>query len=347
MTQQTKVGILVVIALAIFMVGVFVLGQQEHLWERKVPYEVHFARTNGLAEGAQVSLNGVPIGSVSDMRFPADPTANYIVVTVKVAEDAAPRVRENTVATIRTLGLLGDRYIELGAGSPDSPPVQPGGLIASLDPVDYEAVLGQSGDIVTNVVQVSASLRSVLQSIERGEGLLGAMLRNRELGESTLVDLQRTMANIQKTSGSLEAVLKRVNRGEGLLGRFTKDDKESQELWTRLNRSVKSLDELTNRLSEGHGTVARLVGDEEYAQRVLGHLDSTLTDLSSVAAKIDRGQGTAAKVINDPALYDEAKGLVGGARRSWLLGLYRGVTGLWPFGGDEAPAKAPVDAPSP
>jgi len=36
--------------------------------------------------------------------------------------------------------------------------------------------------------------------------------------------------------------------------------------------------------------------------------------------------------VNDPSLYHEAKALVGSARRSWLLGVYKGVSGLWPFG---------------
>ena len=99
-----------------------------------------------------------------------------------MTRNVAPRLRENSVATIRTYGLLGDRYIELTAGSPDAAPVQPGGLLSSIDPIDYEAVLGQSGDIVTNIVEVTASLKDVLGAIQRGEGLLGAMVRNRELG---------------------------------------------------------------------------------------------------------------------------------------------------------------------
>src|SRR5262249_33548848 len=158
-------------------------------------YEIHFARAGGLMVGAGVSLTGVPVGSVSEMRFPDDPARSYIQVRIKVAGDVAPRIRENSVASIRTLGLLGDRYIEISAGSADSNPVAAGGIINAIDPIDYEAVLGQSGDIVTNIVEVTASLKTVLQSIEHGEGLLGAMVRNRELGEATLRDFQATMAH--------------------------------------------------------------------------------------------------------------------------------------------------------
>src|SRR5439155_407059 len=125
--------------------------------------------------------------------------------------------------------------------------------------VEYEAVLGQSGDIVTNVVEVTASLRVVLQAIERGEGLLGAMVRNRELGESTLVDLQHTMANVQDTTRSLEDILQRLNHGEGILGRLTRNTKEVDELFARVNHAAKSLDQLSDRLNRGRGTVGKLM----------------------------------------------------------------------------------------
>src|SRR5947208_1203716 len=222
--QTARVGFLVFVALAILVATIMSLGGEQKFWERKVQYEVHFARTNGLQVGAPVSLTGVTIGSVAEMRFPPDPTASYIQVLVNVLGDATPRIHENSVATIRTFGLLGDRYVELSAGSPDSPPLPAGGLISSIDPVDYEAVLGQSGDIVTNVVEVTASLQAALQ------------------------------------------------------------------------------------------------------------------DLKNVAEKLDRGEGTLGKLVNDPSLYHEAKALVGGARRSWLLGVYKGFSGLWPFGGGGAEA---------
>src|SRR5205823_5884640 len=157
-----KIKLLVATALAILMVTTFSLNQEQPFWERKIQYEVHFTRTGGLQTGAPVSLSGVPIGTVVEMRFPPDPAVSHIQVLINVKGDIAPRIREDTVASIRTIGLLGDRYIELSAGAPESPPVPPGGLIASIDPIDIEALAGQGGDIVTNVVEVTASLKDVL-----------------------------------------------------------------------------------------------------------------------------------------------------------------------------------------
>jgi phospholipid/cholesterol/gamma-HCH transport system substrate-binding protein len=340
-SQHLRVGLLVLTALVVFMATIFSLGQRDHVWERKTEYEIHFARAGGLIVGAGVSLTGVPVGSVTAMRFPTDPTVSYIEVRVKIAGDVASRVRENTVATIRTLGLLGDRYIELSAGSSDAPPLPAGGVINSIDPIDYEAVLGQSGDIVTNVVEVTASLKTVLGAIERGEGLLGAMLRNRDLGEATLRDFQATMSHVQETSNALEEILQRVRRGEGLLGRLTQNTKESEALVRGLTRTAQSLDDFTARLTQRRGIAARLVDDEAYARRVLENLDRTLAELAQVMEKLNKGEGTLGRLVNDPALYEDTQGLVGQARRSWLLRLFGGGDGETP------PPPSPTPGPAP
>ena len=331
MPRNTRIGILVAVAIAIVIATIFSLGAEQRFWERKMQYEVHFSRTGGLQNGSQVTLNGVLIGSVVDMRFPPDPAVTYIQVLINVRSDAAGRIREDTVASIRTYGLLGDRYIELSAGSPDAPPIPPGGLIASIDPVDIEAVLGRGGDIVTNIVEMTTSLKDVLQTIQRGEGLLGAMLRNRELGEAMLVDLQHTLANMRETTSSLDQIVGRLNRGEGMLGQLVGDSREARELSRHVQRAARSLDEFTQRANRGRGALVRLVEDEAYANRVLGNIDRAAADLASVAAKLDHGHGTAGKLVNDPALYDETKSLVGGVRSSWAARLF-GLGGSPPRG---------------
>jgi phospholipid/cholesterol/gamma-HCH transport system substrate-binding protein len=341
MEKTTKVGALVAAALVILGVTIFLLGQQEHVWERKVTYVLHFARTNGLQTGAPVSLSGLPIGSVDWLHFSNEPGASDIVVGVQVDANVASRIRADTKATIRTLGLLGDKYIELVPGTaPDAPPIPPGERIHTVDPTDYEALFGQSGgDIVTNVVEVTAALKDVLQTIQRGEGLLGAMLQNKEFGDTTMRDLQGTLEHVRGTSQKLDQILARVDRGEGAIGRLLRDSKESRDIVGGLDKSVQSLERLTGRLEKGRGAAARLLEDEEYGDRLLAKLDRTIGDLGEVATKLNGSQGTLGKLINDPSLYDETHGLVRDVRSSWVVRLYEAVRGLWPAGGGAPPAS--------
>ena len=333
--RSTRVGGLVLVALALFVAIVFTLGQQQHFWESKIPYEIHLARTNGLQEGGQVSLSGVAVGTVTDLSFPADPSLNYIIIKVSVAAKAGPKIREDSVASIRTFGLLGDRYIEISPGSTDRPPVAAGGLLIALDPTDLEAVFGQSGDIVTNVAEVTKQLKDVLGTINRGEGLLGAMVQNREFGEQTLKKFDDTLTNVQATSHALATVMQRVEHGEGLAGRLLRDTPQSREILASLQHAATSLDALSTQLRTGQGMLPRLAGDTAYAKRVLTQLDDTISNLQEITAKVNRGEGTAGRLVNDDALYRQSQDLVQSFQRSWLLQVYRGITGIWPFGGGE------------
>jgi phospholipid/cholesterol/gamma-HCH transport system substrate-binding protein len=341
MGRQLKVGVLVLTALVVFMATILTLGRQEHLWERKESYEIHLARTNGLQSGGQVSLSGVVVGSVTGLRFPANLADSYIEVTIEVGRAVTDRIRQDTVASVRTLGLLGDRYIELTPGSPDQPAIDPGGLITAIDPVDYEQVLGRSGDIVTNVVEVTTSLKDVLQTIQRGEGLLGAMVRNKEFGDATLQNLESSLQNVRQTSQRLDDILARVERGEGIAGRLLRDTPDSRKLWARLDHSVANIDALSTKLANGDGALVTLMEDQAYGRRVLENLDVTLHELRDVMNKVNSGQGSLGKLVNDASLYDDARGLVQDVRSSWLVSFYRGVSGLWPFG-HPAPPEAPT-----
>src|SRR3989442_6683411 len=109
--RTTKIGLLVAIALAVLMVTVFSLNQEQPFWERKVQYELRFTRTGGLQTGARVSLSGVSIGTVAEMRFPPHPALNYIPGLMNVKGDHEPPIPARLTARIITLELLRDRHV--------------------------------------------------------------------------------------------------------------------------------------------------------------------------------------------------------------------------------------------
>ena len=134
-------------ALVLAGAAILLLGRQQHLFERKVEFVLHVARTNGLQTGAPVSLSGLPIGSVDWLHFATDPGTNEIVVGIQVDADAASRIRTDTKATIRTLGLLGDKYIELVPGKdPNADAIPAGGRTPRTRPTTRRSSAG-GGDI--------------------------------------------------------------------------------------------------------------------------------------------------------------------------------------------------------
>lgn len=367
---QIKVGLLIVTALILLSVTIFLMGKERRFFENKVPFEIRFSRTIGLREGAPISLTGVRVGSVESLTFPRNVQENYIVVQIKVVGDVAPRVRKDTVARLRTQGVLGDKFIELSGGSPESEPVPPGGLISSVDPLDYEALLGEGGDVVQNFASVasslktilksaeegksllgqvvapehekkwidtannlrsaSASLKNILSSVEKGEGVLGQLVQNKEAGRAVMEDLKVGLHQLRKATESLQKTAQKIEQGEGTLGTLIQDPNAGKEILASLRRSIANLEGVTRQLREGGGVLQRLIMDKPYADRVLGHLEKTTRDVAQITGKIDRGEGTIGALVNDRQLYQEAKELVGDAKGSWLFSIYRFFRNLGP-----------------
>jgi phospholipid/cholesterol/gamma-HCH transport system substrate-binding protein len=319
------------VALFAIGLGVFLVGSEQRFWEGRAYYRLHFTRTNGLQEGAPVALDGVNIGRVSRMRFPDDPRAQYVEVSISISSNVAPRVRRDTIAEIGTLGLLGDKYIELTSGTLDSEPVEGGGLVRSIDPIDYEDIFGQSGDVVTNAIEVTALLKQVLTRINSGEGLVGRLVGDRDFGRQFADDLSLTIANMESATDRLDALFGRIERGEGAIGAVMNKDREINEIITNLQVASRGAADLSRQLTDGEGTLGRLIYDEQLADQTLGGIAEASTSIAAIARQIRGGQGTIGKLVYDDQLYDDASAFVGGGSGGFWKLIGRGLMFFWPF----------------
>jgi phospholipid/cholesterol/gamma-HCH transport system substrate-binding protein len=352
--RRLKVGLFTVVTLALVALSVLVLGRKQGLFVRHVTYTTRFAHVAGLVPGAPVWLNGVVVGSVDDVQLPEDPAHAEITAVLSVNARVAGRIRADSRVRLRTLGLLGDRYLEVTSGTPDQPAIEPGGQIPSETMEDLASVLAKGGDAMSNVVTVSASLRKILERVERGEGVVGELVMAPDSGGQTGAHLASAVA-------SVDAILTDLKAGKGTLGRLLRDDELGKELTAnlegfaraarevseslardlkrddsivagllrdpqgraRLTAALQSVDEAAGairdvgtELKSGEGTLGRLIHDKDYAKGLLQDLARLTAALASVSEKLDHGQGSAAQVINDPQLYRDLENVVRGVKES-------------------------------
>ena len=352
--RRLRVGLFTAALLAVLAIVILTLGGKQGLFERHVEYRARFEHVGGLVPGAAVWLNGVVVGAVSDVELPTDPNRREISVSFRIRAGLAERVRADSTVRIRTLGLLGDRYLEVSSGSPSKPELPPGSVVPSVEPTDVAQVLSQGGDAMTNVLAISSSLRRILDRVERGEGVLGELTTSPESG-------RRVVERLSSVLDQVDVLLAGVRAGKGVVGKLFTDEKLQDQLTEDLagfahsarrvteslardlqrddsvvgellrdpqgrERLQKVLDGLAQaaaatsavgrELTEGQGTLPRLVHDEEFARTFLWNL-SVLTDqLRSVAEKLDHGQGSAAQLINDPTLVRSLENVVRGVQDS-------------------------------
>lgn len=344
-----KVGLLLVIALALLAVGIFLIGEESNLFVRKNRYDIYFATVGGLNEGNPVQLDGVEVGTVKRVVLPTDATSSKIQVTVELDQRYEERIREDSVARIKTLGLLGDKFVEVTTGSTDAEPIPPGGVIPAAAPTNVDRLIASGEDVMDNVVQISADLRDILHRMEQGEGLLGELTTESETGKrmtdaviETMESVQRVAEDIETGDGTLsrlihdrelaermtgsvarvESILTAAEEGEGLLPGLLHDPATREEYdatMAELRSTIGELEAFATELREGDGLLPRLLEDEELGDEVTRELREVLDRLNSVATKLDEGEGTAGKLINDPSVYQAVQDVIVGVEESRLL----------------------------
>ena len=150
---RVRVGALIAAALGILCFAVLMIGHGAQLFTHTEILQAHFERIEGLETGAPVTLSGVRIGAVDSIMFPPEPENGYVIVKIWVEQSAAERVRTDSIMQIHSMGLLGDKFVALTPGTAAAPPANPDTVLASINPIDYEAILQREGtdDLIANV----------------------------------------------------------------------------------------------------------------------------------------------------------------------------------------------------
>ena len=138
-TFELSVGIFVlagILAVAYLAVN---LGELDIFGEKHYPLRARFQSVSGLKVGARVEVSGVVVGKVTDIKL--DLESMSAEVTFKVQKDL--KVTDDTIASIRTSGLIGDKYLKLSPGGADDV-LSPGEMITETESaVDIEELISK------------------------------------------------------------------------------------------------------------------------------------------------------------------------------------------------------------
>jgi phospholipid/cholesterol/gamma-HCH transport system substrate-binding protein len=145
--EEIKVGIMVLVAGALFLTALVFVGGVNLLRKKKVEYTTYFKFAGGISPGSFVRFGGLKVGSVESAKIdPEDSTR--IKVVLQVAQDTP--VRTNSKARISTLGFLGENYVEVSAGTRDAALLPPNSEIPSVEIVQIADVFNNVNNITVN-----------------------------------------------------------------------------------------------------------------------------------------------------------------------------------------------------
>jgi phospholipid/cholesterol/gamma-HCH transport system substrate-binding protein len=298
--EDLRVGVMIVVALAIVGVAMFALGRSANLFSKRFELVAFVADASGLRVGGPVTVAGTLAGTIKEIEFlpvDADTTRNLRIL-ISVDAKMQDQVRGDSRASVRTMGLLGDKVINILPGTPTAPMLAAGDTLIVLPGVDFDAMLTKAAGAMDDVVALATDLRRITDGLVKGKGTIGQLLTDATLYNQLNGTLVRT-----------NAMLARVQNSEGTFAKLLEDP----ALYNKMVASVTSLDSLVIAFRNPNGTLGKMVNDTVlYTTFVTTtkHFESIAVSADSLMKKLAAGGGTAGKMLNDDQLYDSLHKLV-------------------------------------
>ena len=339
--SQVRVGIFVLLAIAILVFLVLNASGDINPFSRKLHLKARFGDANGLREGSEVRLAGVRVGKVDQISLlaPSDvPNAPRVEVlmTINSSIDGRPaneRIRSDSTAQQGSPSLLGNEMlINITPGTAVGQPVQDYAILPSSSSNTVNDFATSGTDLAQRLSKLSDEISGIVKDVKDGRGTVGRLFSDEALYNNlnaTIRETEDVMQQVRSGSGSagrfindpalynnaneiavsLRAIATDLRSGRGTAGRLLTED----ELYNRINRTADKLDRSVNEISlmvadinSGRGTLGRLIRDEQIyndARAAIARFNTTAERIDNMVSAAQRGEGTVGKLLNDDTLY--------------------------------------------
>jgi len=297
MKLETKVGAFFIASIAIL--GLLILRTEKldiFGKSKKRQYGLEFKQVAGLAKQGQVRIAGVPVGNVEEILL--DHGKARVVFSV----DPEVPLFADASAQLSSIGILGEKYVDLDPGHPEAGPLQDRSTIASKEGVGLDNLMETLSDIGKDVKGVTTALN---QSIG---------------GEAGREKLDEIVDNIRVLTGEFRALAQENH--EAINTTMTNAAAMTTELRERMPRLAQQFEDLGKNLNAMvTETRPEMQGITADVRKLAQSFQSTSENLRSITGKLDKGEGTIGKLLTDEstikkinAAVDSVNELMGGMK---------------------------------
>jgi phospholipid/cholesterol/gamma-HCH transport system substrate-binding protein len=208
MSRAARLGAFIVATLAILVAGVFIIGSKQYLFSSTYQLKTQFDNVAGLDAGGDVRVGGVHSGTVRSILLPHKP-GEKVMVVMDLTKSTHEIVKQDSVASIATEGMVGNQFVAISFGSAEAADVRDGDMIASVPPLEMVELLKKASDIldnsqqtVQNATRATANLDSITAKIDQGKGTVGSLVNDKQV-----------YANLEQATGAMRETMVHAEAG--------------------------------------------------------------------------------------------------------------------------------------
>lgn len=184
-----RVGIVTFVAIGLVLTAIaFAGGEKGLLFAKSDVLKACLGDIGGLKKGATVTMGGMAIGKVTSIDFQEGEITSLIAVSMQIRSDFRPRIKADSIPSVKTQGMLGDRYIEISMGTKSSPPLPDGTPLIGKSASDFDETLREAKQTLNET-------NRMLSAINQQQGSVGQFFYDREFYEQ-LTEITQNMNEV-------------------------------------------------------------------------------------------------------------------------------------------------------
>jgi len=285
-----KLGVFVLTGLILLIFSLYLVGKNKSIFGTRFELKAHFKDVNGLLVGNNVRFSGIDAGSVLDITILND---TVIEVTMNLNNDIKGFIRNNSVASIGTDGLIGNRVVNIEPMGGDQPFVKGGERLPSREEVNTDQMLQTLSRTNQTVAKIAEEVLATVQLINQSSELT-SLLNDKSLS----LNLRRSLENLYKTTQKSSILM------DNALSTF--------KLASEGNGTIATLLTDTTLSTELRQLVSQLKTLENSADRLVKDLNGVI---ESVGKDINQGDGSVNALMRDSVMADRLRAIIENAEK--------------------------------
>jgi phospholipid/cholesterol/gamma-HCH transport system substrate-binding protein len=292
-TSFLTLGTFVVIAVLLFSVGLFLIGDRHKAFSHHVIFYTDILDVNGIAPGSKVRVSGFDAGQVDSIAIPDRPTGKFRL-KLTVDEKLHRLIRNDSLVTVESDGLVGDKFIQIHEGTDQSQQADAGTSLKGKEPIEISAVIEKATGVIDQangtIKDIQAKMNvtfgiadntinnvnGLVTDARNGKGPVGVILSDQQAA----AQLKQTVANAQQASDHINQLT--VHAGQLL------DDVQSRNLPAKIDETVVNarhasaqLDQVSRQVN---GTMNEALGPDLSGDNAGVNLRETLSNVNLTSA---------------------------------------------------------------
>ena len=276
------VGIFIAGGILLFGLGLFIIGSSQQMFQGHFHAYTDFKSIDTLTKGAKVRVSGADAGQVTDIDVPGTPSSQFRL-HLEIDEKFHHVVRQNSVTTIETAGMVGEKYVDIAIGSENSPECNQC-MLPSQAPVDMGALMKQGAGLVK---QVQGTIQDVQHHADSAIDNFSSIATN----VNHVIDHEQnkidTIANnTAHLTGSANAIAVDIQQGRGTAGKLLTDE----AMASNVESTIANAKQTSANLEQSSKSVQSMISNVQ--QQDIPDVHATLQNAKDMSNQLDQAVGT-------------------------------------------------------